>query len=48
MLGMGRTKTYELVVKGQIPSVQIGRSRRVPVAALRAFVERLTQQGWLD
>jgi excisionase family DNA binding protein len=44
-LGLGRTKAYELVYRGVLPSVTIGRSRRVPVAALYAFVERLTAEG---
>ena len=46
-LGLGRTKAYELVYRGVLPSVTIGRSRRVPFAALKAFVERLTEEsGW--
>jgi excisionase family DNA binding protein len=44
-LGLGRTKAYELVYRGILPSVTIGRSRRVPVAALHAFVERLSAEG---
>lgn len=40
-LGLGRTKAYELVYKGVIPSVTIGRSRRIPISALQAFVDRL-------
>jgi excisionase family DNA binding protein len=47
-LGLGRTKAYELVYRGVLPSVTIGRSRRVPFAALKAFVERLTaESGWI-
>ena len=38
---MSRAKTYELVMGGDLPSVKIGRSRRVPVAALEAWVGRL-------
>ena len=46
-LGLGRTKAYELVYRGLLPSVTIGRSRRVPFAALQAFVEQLTaDSGW--
>jgi len=44
-LGLGRTKTYELVARGELASVSIGRSRRVPVSALHSFVERLTAEG---
>jgi len=44
-LGLGRTKAYELVYKGVLPSVTIGRSRRVPVSALEAFVRDLIENG---
>ena len=44
-LGLGRTKAYELVYRGTLPSVTIGRSRRVPVSALEAFVEQLVERG---
>jgi excisionase family DNA binding protein len=44
-LSLGRTKTYELVARGELPSVCIGRSRRVPVSALASFVERLAIDG---
>src|SRR5216683_2539743 len=44
-LGVGRTKTYELVHKGTLPSVTIGRSRRIAVSALEAFVEQLVDDG---
>lgn len=41
VLGVGRTTVYELIGAGQLETVHIGRSRRVPVDALHAFVERL-------
>ncbi|MBA2677372.1 MAG: helix-turn-helix domain-containing protein [Ktedonobacteraceae bacterium] len=31
---------YNLVLTNQIQTIKIGRSRRVPVAALQAFIER--------
>src|SRR4051812_10581288 len=40
LLGIGRSTLYELIAAGQIEVVHIGRSARVPVAALHAFVER--------
>jgi excisionase family DNA binding protein len=46
-LGLGRTKTYELVGCGALASVCIGRSRRVPVSALETFIERLALDGHL-
>jgi excisionase family DNA binding protein len=40
-LGLGRSKTYELVLRGDLPSVSIGHSRRIDVDDLRRFVEQL-------
>jgi excisionase family DNA binding protein len=40
-LGLSKRKTYELVWRGEIPSVYIGRSRRIAVAALEHFVQHL-------
>jgi excisionase family DNA binding protein len=45
VIGLGRSKTYELISKGLIPSVRIGKSVRVPVAALRNWVEQQIQQS---
>ena len=42
VLGIGRSKLYELLQAGQIPSVRIGKCRRIPAAALRELVERLS------
>jgi excisionase family DNA binding protein len=39
-LGLCRSIIYELLLAGELPSVKIGRARRIPVAALEAFVER--------
>ncbi len=41
-LSVGRTTLYELLSSGALPSVQIGRCRRVPVSALSTFVDRLS------
>lgn len=40
-LGLRRSKAYELIQKGDLGSVKIGKSRRVPVRLLDEFVERL-------
>lgn len=37
-LGLGRSKTYELIAGSVIPSVRIGTSVRVPVDSLRAWI----------
>lgn len=43
-LGIGRTKTYALVKAGEIETVQIGRLRRVPKAAIEDYANRLIIQ----
>ena len=40
-LAICRTKVYELLRRGELESVQIGASRRIPLAALAEYVERL-------
>jgi excisionase family DNA binding protein len=39
-LGVCRASVYELLLLGQLPSVKIGRARRVPLVALEAFIAR--------
>ena len=41
LLGVGRSTAYELIAAGELEVVHIGRSARVPVAAVDAYVERL-------
>ncbi len=41
LLAVGRSKVFELMAAGQIASVQIGRSRRIPRHALEEFAARL-------
>ena len=48
VLSVGRTKVYELIARGQLFSVRIGASRRIPRVALETFVSRLVQQGVFD
>ena len=44
-LGVSRAKTYELIAVGEIPSVRIGGCVRVPVNALREWIERQLEVG---
>ena len=44
-LSIGRTKVYELLASGLLRSVQIGKSRRIPVSAIHEFVDRLAPEG---
>ncbi|MFE5584423.1 helix-turn-helix domain-containing protein [Kitasatospora sp. NPDC056531] len=37
-LGVGRTTMYALVSSGEVPSVTIGRLRRVPAEALKGYM----------
>jgi excisionase family DNA binding protein len=39
-LGLGRTKTYELLRSGEIPSYRIGRIRRIRRQDVEAWLER--------
>lgn len=48
LLGLGRSKTYELVMKGQLQSVQIGRARRVPATAVDEFVQKCVDEADLN
>ncbi len=41
IIGVGRSKIFELMATGQIASVQIGRSRRIPRESLERYVRDL-------
>ena len=41
VLGIGRTKVYELMLSNALESVKIGASRRIPTDALDSFVAGL-------
>jgi excisionase family DNA binding protein len=45
IVGIGRTRIYDLMRCGAIESVRIGRSRRIPCDALTAYVERLRAEA---
>ncbi len=40
MLSIGKTTIYELLATGEIPSVRIGRSIRIPAKALEEWIEK--------
>jgi len=43
-IGVSRSRMYELLASGELPSIHVGRTVRVPVAALQAWIaERLKQ-----
>jgi excisionase family DNA binding protein len=43
-LSLSRARVYELLATGQIESIKIGRSRRIPVSALVRFIERQREE----
>ena len=40
LLSISRSKAYELIAAGVLPSVQVGGSVRVPAVQLRAWIEK--------
>lgn len=40
MLGIGRTKIYEMIAEGQIEVIKLGSATLIVVASLEAFIER--------
>ena len=45
VLSIGRTKLYALMAEGQLASVRIGNSRRVPLDAVNEFNARLEEEA---
>jgi excisionase family DNA binding protein len=45
LLGIGRTKTFQMLASGQLPTVRIGRCVRVPVTALQEWIRRQLRAG---
>ena len=45
MLSVGRSLIYKLVLSKQVLSVKIGRTRRIPVFALEAFIAQQSGQA---
>lgn len=45
-LGLSRSSTYKLVLSGSLPSILIGRSRRIPAQAVDEWVrDRIAEQA---
>lgn len=40
VLGIGRTKVYELIGRQELPVLHIGRSVRIPIEAIDAWIKR--------
>jgi excisionase family DNA binding protein len=44
-MSIGRSTGYAMIASGELPSVRIGRAVRVPVDALKQWIERQTNKG---
>ncbi len=44
ILGLGRTKIYELIGSGELPVIRVGKAVRIPVTALEKWVEEQQHQ----
>lgn len=44
-LGIGRSTVYDLMRLRLLPSVRIGRARRIPTDALRQYVTRIAAEA---
>jgi excisionase family DNA binding protein len=44
-LGIGRTKIYEMIATGELPTIRVGRAVRISVTALQKWIEEREQQG---
>ncbi|RLP28386.1 helix-turn-helix domain-containing protein [Mesorhizobium sp. YM1C-6-2] len=45
LLGVGRSKLYELIAAKEIPLIKLGRKSLLPVASLRAFIENKAKEA---
>jgi len=45
LVGLGKTKFYELVQSRDIPSIRIGRAVRISATALRAWVAKQSEDA---
>ena len=48
LLGIGRTTLYELIRRGDVRPIRIGRCVRIPRRELEEFVERLVGESRSD
>ena len=44
VLSIGRSRLYMLLRSGEIESVSLGRSRRIPAAAIQTYVDALREE----
>ena len=44
MMGLGRSLVYQLVMRGDLDSIKLGRARRIPAKALSEYIQRLQSE----
>ena len=44
-LSLGRSAVYDLIMRKELASIKVGRTRRVPVVALHQYVHRRLEEG---
>jgi hypothetical protein len=45
MIGLGRTKLYELIGNGEVETIKVGKATLVTTASLSAMIERRRNQA---
>ena len=45
MIGVGRTKLYELIASGEIEAIKLGKSTRITTVSLHELVRRQREPG---
>lgn len=48
VMGIGRTKLFELLASNELPRVRVGRSVLVPTASIRDWIERQVRDNPRD
>ena len=44
LMGLGRSLVFQLVMRGDLPSIKLGRARRIPATALHEYIQRLQSE----
>ena len=45
MIGVGRTKLYELIAAGEVETVKLGKATRITTASLHDLIRRQREAG---
>lgn len=48
LMGISRSLLYSLVMRGEVPSIKIGRARRIPVTAIDEWIARQVEEEQSD